>query len=289
MLAAGSLLLALVLLAALCTTGCAPQKRRRGGTEYNKAQAKRATQELEASRSQKFAAMYRSSQEAEKRTQELESRLAEREAEVTQLRDDLARAQAASSAAEGASSEVAELRASLEQAETQLARLREESSSGPFEKEPKNALRKAHEEIDSLKGQLAREREEREAIARQFEDLKRRSPSSVADSGSATGEKETKLRLQLLHMMGTLERDLTQSREREQALRLELAQAKAVPASDNSLEVVSSLRAKNGELQASLEEAQRTNKQLQSKLAAASRVSELIFRMRDQEAQPAQR
>lgn len=287
LLATTSSLLLLAFLVSLCGAGCAPQKRRRGGSEYKKAQARRAVQELEASRSAKFAQMHRASLEAEKKSTELESRLAEREAEVTRLQSELAQAQAASGEAQAASAQVGELRAQLEQTETQLARLREESSSGPFEKEPKKALEGARAEIDSLKEQLAREREEREDLARRFEDLKRNSSSSAG--AAASGEKETKLRTQLLHMMGTLEKDLADSREREQAMRLELAQARAVSAAEGSIEVVSSLKAQNAELQSRLDEAQKANRQLESKLAAASRVSELIFRMRESSGQPAER
>lgn len=282
---------ALIVLPLLGCAGTKQRGREASHTAKTKMDPSVAERELALTRAQRYADMYHSYTAAQAKSDALQAKLQEQERESARLRQEVnqARAQGASPSGEsgrlvyrgakgeavpaGEPGEAAQLRIALEQAETQLKRLRAETSAGPFDSGPRTALKKAYAEIDELKAQLAREREAREQLARQFEQLRAQAPRTTR------GERDP-MKEQLQHMLETIERDLAISRQNEQELRLALASQGKVPAAAASSEGVDRLRSENAALQARLNEEHQRNQELTAKVEAASRVTGLLFKMK---------
>lgn len=160
--------------------------------------------------------------------------------------------------------------------EHELARLREETSAGPFENKRQVELQEAQREIAQLRESLATERKAREKIQRDYEalqaQLQRPAPRS-SDSEEIAALKERQQRV-----LAAIQRDLAASQQREQELREVLAATQggdAVPLA----EAIANLRAENAAFQARLAEEHHRNRELSAKLTTAMRVTDLIFRM----------
>ena len=84
--------------------------------------------------------------------------------------------------------------------------------------------------------------------------------------------------------MAAIQQDLEASRRREENLQSQLAAAQGPEATMLSEQVIG-LRAENQALQSTLDEEHRSNRELAAKLQVATRVADLIFKMRN-EGQP---
>ncbi len=170
------------------------------------------------------------------------------------------------------------------QLEHELARLREETSAGPFENKQQVELQKAQKEIAQLRESLATERRAREKIQRDYEALQAQLQKSAP--ASSESEEIAALKERQQRVLAAIKRDLAASQQREQELREVLAAtqgADAVPLA----EAITNLRAENAAFQARLEEEHRRNRELSAKLATAMRVTDLIFRMQRETPPPA--
>jgi len=222
----------------------------------------------------------------ESRERELKAELENARAESEALRADLAVARAAAATgANAAAPQIAKLQVELENertrrvdAEEQLAKLREETSGSPFETASQSALNDARVEIRRLTDQLAAERTAREDVERRFAELsvqvERQPQPAVASDVEMTELQEEQRRL-----MAAINQDLEASKRREQELRDTIASLQgegAAPLTDQ----VRNLEAENVALQSSLDAEHERNIEMAAKLEVATRVADLIFKMR---------
>jgi chromosome segregation ATPase len=170
-----------------------------------------------------------------------------------------------------------------ERLERDLEQLREETSSGPFESRVQGDLEEAQRQVEELKDALRTERKARQDLARSYERLqteldRERQQRSVA-SAAAPAEELAALEARQRRVLASIERDLLLSRQRESELR-DALEASQGPGAPGLATTVAGLRAENDALQARLEDEHRRNRELSAKLTLATRVTELIFKMR---------
>jgi len=231
--------------------------------------------------------------ELEAREQELTDELTETREQSEVLEQQLAAARAETEAAlaaartAGDSAEVARLEAELTtererriDAEDQLARLREETSASPYETAPEPALAEAQAEIQRLNDELGRERSARDDLEKRFADLQvqleeqRAMPAPAAVDPEVAALQEDQRRL-----MAGIQQDLEASRRREAELRETITTLQA-GGNAGLTEKVQDLESENEALQASLDAEHDRNVELAAKLEVATRVADLIFKMR---------
>ncbi len=236
----------------------------------------------------------------------LKSELAQAEAELATSRTELASAQAslteaqtateAALAAAGteAAAKIATLKVELDgergqrlEIEDQLAKLREETSASPFETASATALQEAQGEIERLKTELLSERKERDDLEKRFAELTvKLDQQPEADGGAGPDAEMTALQADQARLMAAIEQDLAASRQRERDLRTTIATMQASDEPDPSQDTgplvvqVKDLESENQALQASLDSEHDRNVELAAKLEVATRVADLIFKMR---------
>ncbi|MGE0520040.1 MAG: hypothetical protein AB7P78_13695 [Candidatus Binatia bacterium] len=168
-----------------------------------------------------------------------------------------------------------------EMVEAALARLLEETSAGPYEKSEaverhlRRQLAGAREELAALQATLANQRRDRAALEERFNALRAEVERTAAaqDDGEVAALAERQRRA-----LASLEQELDASRRRERELRATVESSQGNGAT--LAEEVISLRARTATLQRELDEQHQQNRQLSAKLQVASRVTELIFKMR---------
>ncbi len=171
--------------------------------------------------------------------------------------------------------------------EDQLTKLREETSAGPFDTASATALQEAQGEIERLKTQLSGEKKERDDLEKRFAELTlklEQQPEPDADAGPDA--EMAALQADQTRLMAAIEQDLAASRQREETLRTTIAAMQASensapsPASGKLVVQVKDLESENQALQASLDAEHDRNVELAAKLEVATRVADLIFKMR---------
>lgn len=228
----------------------------------------------------------------EERERELSVELQRAKQESDSLRADLADARAAATAATaaagrvGASPQLASLQVELESersrridAEEKMAKLLEETSGSPFENASQTALNQARDEIAKLTDQLAAERGARGEAERRFADLQVQIDARPEPIAGQANSELTELQEEQRRLMASIQQDLEASRRREDDLRQTIATLHgegAAPLTDQ----VKNLAAENQALQASLDTEHERNVELAAKLEVATRVADLIFKMR---------
>jgi hypothetical protein len=223
----------------------------------------------------------------ESRERELTAALQRATDETDSLRADLAEARAAATAGgTDASPQLASLRVELESersrridAEEQLAKLREETSGGPFETASQAALQESREEVQRLTDQLAAERGAREEVERRFAELAVQLEQQPSAGGAIDDVEMTELQEEQRRLMAAINQDLEASKRREQELRETITSLQgegAAPLTDQ----VRNLEAENLALQSSLDAEHERNIEMAAKLEVATRVADLIFKMR---------
>jgi len=232
--------------------------------------------------------------ELEQRERELTNELQQTTKLTESLRSDLAKARAETTAAlaaasqQGDSAEVARLGVELEgertrrvDAEDQLARLREETSASPYETAPQEALQEAQREIDRLNNQLSSERRDRDDLERRFAELQLQfdqQPTAAAVVEPSDPEM-SELQTDQRRLMASIQQDLEASRRRESDLRETIASLQG-EGSGQLTDQVHDLESENLALQSSLDSEHERNVELAAKLEVATRVADLIFKMR---------
>lgn len=180
------------------------------------------------------------------------------------------------------------------QVEGEMAKVLEETSSGPFERAGsanvvdqhlREQLASAQQEIGELRATITNERKERGDLERRYAALRQqleRAGEHGDDSEEVAALKERQRRV-----LASIQQDLAASQQRESELRTALAQedGDGVSLADS----VTSLRAENAALQNRLEDEHRQNRELASKLKLAGRVTDLIFKMQSSGSAPAVR
>lgn len=225
------------------------------------------------------------------RERQLTEELAQAKQEAASLRADLdearAVAAAATAAAErpGASPQIASMQVELDtersrrqEAEQELNKLREETSAGPYESSGQ-ALQEARAEIDRLNEELARERRQRTDIEQRFAELQVVVDQQEAQPQAADNPEITELEQDQRRLMAAIQQDLEASQRREEELRSTIATLQEGGAPQLT-EEVRDLQAENTALQASLDAEHERNVELAAKLEVATRVADLIFKMR---------
>ncbi len=233
----------------------------------------------------------------EGRERELSTQLEQAKAESATLREDLNEAKAATEAAlaaarasgdPSAAPQIAVLEAELEtertrrvSAEDQLARMREETSASPYEtNDSQTALKEAQSEIDRLSQQLGDEKRERDDLERRFAELRVQLEEQAAVPGAAAETAEMiELQEDQRRLIAAIQQDLEGSRRREEELRTTLASMQGAATPDLT-DKVENLAAENIALQSSLDSEHERNVELAAKLEVATRVADLIFKMR---------
>lgn len=224
----------------------------------------------------------------ESNERQLRSELQQARQESETLRSDLAKARAEAAAGQpGASPQLASLQVELESersrridVEEQLAKMREETSGSPFETAAETALNEARIQIDELKKQLSGERQAREATERRFAELQTEMNRQAALGAGTRGNAELdELQEEQRRLMASIQQDLEASRRREKDLRETIAKLQGEGAS-HLTDQVKSLESENRALQASLDAEHERNVELAAKLEVATRVADLIFKMR---------
>lgn len=168
------------------------------------------------------------------------------------------------------------------QVESEMAKVLEETSSGPFERSGnvvdqhlREQLATAQHEIAELRSTLATERRERSDLERRYATLQQQLERTAR--GDADSEEIAALKERQRRVLASIQQDLAASQQREGELRAALAQqdGDGVSLADS----VTSLRAENVALQRRLDDEHRQNRELASKLKLAGRVTDLIFKM----------
>lgn len=211
---------------------------------------------------------------------------------------------------------VANLQASLaqeqqrrQQVEMELSHLKEETSRPPYGGTDAE-LTAARQEIVQLRTTLDNERAARQRLLGQFRALEQRAaqqsaaqppaaqPPATDHVGLSTPESaataELQARLERLHAeqkarLESFNRALAASQQHAADLEQQLAAAQAdKPAATNQAAApeLASIRTENATLRARLEEEHRRTADLTAKLKMATRVTDLIFKMQGQQAQP---
>jgi hypothetical protein len=170
--------------------------------------------------------------------------------------------------------------------EGEVKRLLQETSAGPFEradnvveKHLREELDRARKEIGQLRATLATERREHEEIERAYAALQAQVQASDPARVGASSEEIEALRERQRRVLASIQQDLEASKQREAGLRQSVEQLQgggAVSLSD----AMSNLRSENSALQMRLDEEHQRNRDLAAKLQLATRVTDLIFRMR---------
>jgi len=188
--------------------------------------------------------------------------------------------------------QIASLEARLEsevqrrkQVEGEMARLLEETSSGPYERSAnvvdqhlREQLTAAQQEITDLRTTLSAERRERSDLEKRFATLQAQVERSAGSGGGADTEEVAALKERQRRVVASIQQDLLASQQREAELRTALQKAEGsdgVSLADS----VTSLRAENAALQRRLDQEHQQNRELSSKLKLAGRVTDLIFKM----------
>lgn len=236
----------------------------------------------------------------------LKEELASAEAELTSTRTELAttktslaEAQAAVEAAlsagdDASKQQIASLTVELDDerskrldAEEQLNKLREETSAGPYESANAAALQEAQTEIDRLRGELANERQERDDLEKRFAALTVQLEQQAAAPPPPSDDAEMRaLQDDQNRLMAAIQQDLEASKRREEELRATIATLQSAEGQGGGsgplVDQVSDLEAENRALQASLDAEHERNVELAAKLEVATRVADLIFKMRSE-------
>lgn len=255
-----------------------------------------AVQSLEARQREISAELSRTKQEAASLRTELstaQTQLATTQQELDTTKSSLVEARAATEAAltnanaeamqqvAGLKVELTDERTRRSDAEDQLAKLREETSAGPFETASATALQEARGEIDQLKNQLANEKRERDDLEKRFAELTvklEQQPAPAADD--APNAEIVALQADQARLMTGIQQDLEASRQREQELRDTITTLQSSDTSGVPVARVKDLESENQALQASLDAEHDRNVELAAKLEVATRVADLIFKMR---------
>jgi hypothetical protein len=165
--------------------------------------------------------------------------------------------------------------------EQDLASLRDETSTNPFQRQQGVDLSGAQEEIARLQRELTAEREEREEIARRYETLDSEL-RAVRMGRNDSGENPTVHEIEQERALAELRNELAASRAAEQELRSAL-DARGTEGASTSPASARILEAENLALQSRLADERRRNEDLAMKLKTAMRVTDLIFKMQGAE------
>jgi hypothetical protein len=186
--------------------------------------------------------------------------------------------------------EVAQEQHRREAAETQLARLKEETSSPPLGQSDgaPAALVAAKQEVADLHRALDEERATRQRLAEALRALQEQpvKPSTHADGDGANAE--LRARLEQLEaekqaLVESFNRSLSVSQQHSAELEAQLQAAAGRGAAAGE---VATVQAENAALRTRLDEEHRRTEALAAKLQLATRVTDLIFKMQAQQAQP---
>ncbi|OFV86833.1 MAG: hypothetical protein A3J75_05690 [Acidobacteria bacterium RBG_16_68_9] len=190
-----------------------------------------------------------------------------------------------------AAQELAALRAELaaerelrRRADTELQRLRRETAAGPFERGSDHALEMAQGRIAELEREVGAERRARDALASRYESSRRASPDMPNPVVVALRKEIEDLQRAHHEALVSLEQELATSRLRERALLDAVATAENGRAGPSVAALVD-LRAENAALRSRLDGEYQENRMLSAKLKMATRVADLIFRMRGSQPQ----
>lgn len=221
---------------------------------------------------------------------------------------DAAQAQAtqAQNALASMRAELAEEQQRREATEAELARLKQETSAPPYGQPAGSEAEAAaaKQEVIDLRAALDSERAARERLAQQFEALQQQaqtqqaaaSADDAANAAQGNTELETelkRLRQEKQAVADSFARSLAESQKRAADLEQQLALARAAAAAPSASAAappdageISSMRAENATLRTRLDEEHRRTEELAAKLKIATRVTDLIFKMQAQQAQP---
>jgi len=161
--------------------------------------------------------------------------------------------------------------------ERDLENLKIETSSGPFETRMQKDLDDARAQIERLEAALQVERQARERMTREYEEIKSRAPTGM-DTQRSGGEDLAALKANQERLLATMQRQLEESRQRENDVREALTAMRG----ENAVELavtVADLEAENDALEVRLDEEHVRNEELAAKLRAAMRAADMIFRM----------
>lgn len=196
---------------------------------------------------------------------------------------------------------IAGLRAALadeqqrrERVETELARLKEETSAPPYERSGAidADLAAAKQEVAQLRTALEDERAARERLARDFRALQERAVTErTAAEAASRDTPQVRTRLQELeeekqNITQSFNRSLAESQQRAAELERQLALTRSTSGPSPGDGDAASVRAENTALRSRLDEEHRRTEALGAKLRIAMRVTDLIFKMQAQQAQP---
>jgi hypothetical protein len=171
--------------------------------------------------------------------------------------------------------------------EGEMKRLLQETSAGPFEraddvveKHLREELDRARKEVTQLRATLATERREHAEIERAYAALQAQlqTAAPAAPAGPPNEEIEA-LKERQRRVLASIQQDLEASKQREADLRQSVEQLQGSGAASLS-ESMTNLRSENSALQMRLDEEHQRNRELIAKLQLATRVTDLIFRMR---------
>lgn len=177
--------------------------------------------------------------------------------------------------------------------EAEMNRLLQETSAGPYEQATsvveqhlREQLDRARREITGLRSTLDGERRSRNDVERRFAALQAQLQSTAAgDAPAARREEVEALKERQRRVLASIEQDLAASKQREAELRQTLESTQG-GAGGALADTVSGLRTENSALQLRLDEEHQRNAGLHAKLQLAQRVTDLIFRMQNNAAQP---
>jgi hypothetical protein len=179
--------------------------------------------------------------------------------------------------------------------EAEMTRLLQETSAGPYEhadnvveKHLREELERARKEVNELRATLLTERRERSEIEKRFATLQAQAnaAATAAEARGVPNEEVEALKERQRRVLASIAQDLQASQQREAELRetLTRSQGSDGPAMADQ---VTALRSENSALQARLEDEHQHNRDLSAKLQVATRVTDLIFKMRTAGAQAA--
>ncbi|HEX7410045.1 MAG TPA: hypothetical protein VF515_20695 [Candidatus Binatia bacterium] len=180
------------------------------------------------------------------------------------------------------------------QVETELARLKEETSAPPYERSGAidADLAAAKQEVAQLRTALEDERAARERLARDFRALQERAVTErTATEAASRDTPQVRTRLQELeeekqNITQSFNRSLAESQHRAAELERQLALTRSTSGPSPGDGDAASVRADNTALRSRLDEEHRRTEALGAKLRIAMRVTDLIFKMQAQQAQP---
>ncbi len=287
-------------------SGCAA-----GTAQHRTAPAERNLEAQLAAERQRSASLQQALEESAREIAKLQTKVARLKAREAKLAATLARREAtppapgkvparasAGDTVERLQRELERERARRAAVERELERLRAETTAPLFGP--------AEADAEALRGELEKEREARRALLAQLTDLQRRAaraaPQQEKHLAGAQAAEAVGLRARLVELetrqqelMASMARTLAADHKREQELLQRLREASrdlrdrtATGASAERGPVESGIAAENARLRALLEEERERNARLAAKLKVASRVTELIFRLRQQGENPEQ-